>query len=38
MWLVNGLASFTAATNGLAVSNKADKLADMYFFMGVPLN
>jgi hypothetical protein len=35
MWLVNGLASFTAAINGLAVSNKANKPADMYFFIVV---
>ena len=35
MWLVNGLASFTSASNGLAESANANKLVEMILFMGL---
>jgi hypothetical protein len=35
MWLVNGLASFTAASNGLAESTNANKLVATILFTGL---
>jgi hypothetical protein len=35
MWLVNGLASFTSAGNGLAQNANANKLVEMILFMGL---
>jgi hypothetical protein len=35
MWLVNGLASFTSPSNGLAESANANKLVEIILFMGL---
>jgi hypothetical protein len=35
MWLVNGLASFTSAGNGLAESANANKLVDIILFIAL---
>jgi hypothetical protein len=35
MWLVNGLASLTSASNGKAESSNATKLVEIIFFTGL---